>query len=310
MSAGTCFEKPARDYERFVEEFSGKQAEVLYNRHATLNQLLERCLLSTEACPVSTPFDPASIALRNDLLAAWQDCLERRIPATRVPQEPQSFVEWFTTLVKSHEIAKHPLATYVAKEATGGQLGHFLTQELMVYDRFNALLYHTWLHLDAWGMLWASNYWETLGPEKIDAVYECLYRTMQSSIGIDLKLTPPLQLPTVEVSWQALACRNALFHSVLSRYNVVRGIGLQMTIALLFPHWFSCVVDGLERLGLRAAIEDIRIGTRHDYPWLSQMIKLQPRTCNAIVTGAFYWLLTASAYYSDLHEKYRNGFLR
>jgi hypothetical protein len=296
--------------ERYLE--GRKDYSYILNR--ALGLIYEMHIYTPDKKPVFNQFDPTLIEVQRELEIALEEYEESRFPKLDIPKDPKEFERWLRSLVLYHEVADHPLFTYLEKEATFEEMANFFSQEITVDTRFDDLVALAQVGTDGgMKMELAENYWDEMGNGEMDKVHTVMFNTLLEELG----LTSEESLSSLlnEVSWEALACGNALLYSVIHRKNIYKALGSLGALEMMAPKRFSRLVAGYQRLGLSEKAQEyhslhIIIDTRHGNGWFKNVIlpivKENPEAGLDIVKGAFLRINTSMDYCNMLLDKYKS----
>ncbi|MFC8052473.1 iron-containing redox enzyme family protein, partial [Bacillus subtilis] len=298
-----------------VENYRLNNDEDSFNLHRALGWIYETQIYTPETKPVFNQFDPTLMEIQRELETAWEKFEMSRIPNLEeidMPEDPKEFQYWFKRLVMDHEAADHPLFSYLEKEASFEDMKEFFSQEITVDARFDDLVAFSQIGMDNWAkMELAENYWDEMGNGRMEEVHTIMFDNLLQ----ELELTNNESLTSLfdKLTWEALACGNALLNTSLYRKNVYKALGCLGSLEMMAPQRFSRLVAGYKRIGLSQKAQEyhtqhVIIDTRHGNGWLRNAIvpyvKADPSLRYEIVKGAFYRLNTSLDYCNKLYDRF------
>lgn len=297
-----------------IDLFKTGQEKDRYILHRALGWLYEVNIYTPDKKRVYNQYDPTLLEVQRELETAWEQFEEERMPELDIPEDPVEFRRWLKQLVLNHPVAEHPIYHYLESECTFEEMSDFFSQEITVDARFDDLVALAQLGTDGHiKMELAENYWDEMGNGEMDKVHTVMFNNLLE----ELNLTNEEELLTLmdNVSWESLACGNALLNTVLHRKNVYKALGALGALEMMAPKRFSRLVAGFKRLGLTPKAQEyhtlhIAIDTRHGNGWLrnaiTPIVAADPNARFDIVKGAFYRLHTSLDYCNKLYSRYKN----
>lgn len=208
---------------------------------------------------------------------AWIEQERRRHGARLdVPADAEGFVAWATEVCESHASGvAHPLFSFLADEATFGQLRHFILQETPFDIHFGDLLalLLPGVHGDQKIEL-AGNFWDEMGRGKVTETHRQLRLSMMERVGI----APESYLEGIERFWvQELRLANMYFQASADRRLASQSIGMLMATELVVPGRIDRQIDGWRRVGvrdeeMRYLLEHVTVDVGHAQGWLDNVV--------------------------------------
>jgi pyrroloquinoline quinone (PQQ) biosynthesis protein C len=295
-----------------AERFLNGDKDYRYILNRALGLIYEMHIHTPDKKPVFNQFDPTLIEIQKELENAWERYEESRFPTMDIPSDPKEFERWLRNVVLQHAVADHPLFTYLEKEAVFEEMADFFSQEITVDTRFDDLVALAQVGTDGgMKMELAENYWDEMGNGEMGNVHTVMFNDLLDELG----LTSEESLSSLfeNVTWESLACGNALLYSVLHRKNLYKALGSLGALEMMAPKRFSRLVAGYKRLGLSEKAQKyhslhIIIDTRHGNGWFKNailpIVRENPSAMIEIAKGAFYRINTSMDYCNMLLRKY------
>jgi hypothetical protein len=228
-------------------------------------------------------------SVMRDLEARFVEC-ERSAVAARAalaPRTPEEFVAWFESLEVNGPGQHDRLFTYLANDASRGEMIWFLTQELAGEAGFDDLVALTQVKLPLRPKLeLARNYWDEQGRGHASGVHGELLTNLARELGIE---------HTDDVVWESLALGNLMIALAANRHYAYQSIGALGAIELTAPGRSVLVNEGLKRLGVGGAARryfalHATLDVKHSLAWnrevIAPLVAADPRVAPAIAEGA------------------------
>jgi hypothetical protein len=208
--------------------------------------------------------------------------------AQSVPQDPETFVEWFEALKVTGPGQSDPLFPWLAEEATRDELRWFFGQEAAGEAGFDDLVAYTQVKLPASAKLeLARNYWDEMGRGNAKGMHGPMLNTLVGTLDVH---------PSIEATvWESLALANVMTAMATNRSYAWHSVGALGVIELTAPGRSAMVAQGLRRVGLNDkerryfdlhAVLDIKHSADWNREALRPLVSEDPRRATAIAEGA------------------------
>ena len=205
-----------------------------------------------------------------------------------VPTEPDAFVAWFEGLRERGPGQGDALFPWLAAEATAGELGWFLHQEVAGEAGFEDLVAFAQLKQPARPKLeMARNYWDEMGQGHDKGMHGGMLEELANELGL-----APRPEDTVTPS---LALGNLMLAMALHRSWAYHLVGALGAIELTAPTRVGHVHAALERLqlaprGRKYFAVHATLDVRHSEAWNREVLRplaaLGPAVARALAEGA------------------------
>ncbi|WP_067450464.1 iron-containing redox enzyme family protein [Actinomadura macra] len=193
-----------------------------------------------------------------------------------VPASARPFIAWAEETCKNHASGvDHPLFTFLAEDATFGQLRTFIDQETPFDIHFGDLLalllpgVHGGEKIEL-----AGNFWDEMGRGAVEATHRRLRLSMMERVGVPADA----YLVDVERFWlEELRLANMYFQASTDRRLAPQAVGMLMATELVVPGRIDRQIDGWRRLGLtdqemHYLREHVTVDVEHAQGWLDNVV--------------------------------------
>jgi hypothetical protein len=263
------------------------------------------------AAGLGEPDEPQDLALRSALLEL-ESAFVRSVLGTlaksveHVPEDADSFVEWFKTLRENGPGQGDALFPWLADRADFQQMKWFLTQEVSGETGFDDLVALSQVKMPPRAKLeMARNYWDEMGRGQAKG----MHGPMLSQLGEYFSIAPTVETTVPE----SLALGNMMMALGCNRRYGFHSIGALGVIELTAPSRAIYVSRGLDRLGVpkkRSHYFSLHavLDVKHSDAWMSEvlwpLVEDDARRARAIAEGALLRLWCGA----QCFERYRLEF--
>jgi hypothetical protein len=208
--------------------------------------------------------------------------------ASRVPTDPDGFIDWFENLRDTGPGQGDPLFRWLADEASREDLCWFLEQEAAGEAGFDDLVALTQVKLPARAKLeLARNYWDEMGRGNPAGMHGPMLQVLVEA----LDLAPAIGTTV----WESLALANAMTAMATTRRYAWHSVGALGVIELTAPGRSAHTATALRRLGLSQrerryfdlhAVLDVKHSEDWNREAIRPLLEEDPRRAGAIAEGA------------------------